>query len=241
MKDSVTTAMVLAAGLGTRMRPLTDSVPKPLVRLKHKPLLDHVLDRLAENGVTRAVVNVHYLADLIEAHLASRSQPQVTISDERDLLLDTGGGVAKALPLIGDRPFLIHNSDSVWLEGIGSNIRRLTQAFDAERMDSLLLLAPSADSLGYDGHGDFVMAPDGTLARRREGQETPFVFSGVSIAHPRLFDGVPVAPFSLNTLWDRAMTRGRLFGLRLEGTWMHIGTPRALDDAERWIDRTSCA
>ena len=241
MRDPVTTAMVLAAGLGTRMRPLTDVVPKPLVRLKDKPLIDHVLDRLASGGITRAVVNVHYLPEQIEAHVAGRTAPRVTISDERGVLLDTGGGVAKALPLLGDAPFLIHNSDSVWVEGVGSNIQRLIAAFDPERMDSLLLLALGADSLGYDGHGDFLMAPDGALARRREGQQAPFVFTGVSIAHPRLFEDTPEAPFSLNVLWNRAMARGRLFGLRLEGTWMHIGTPQAVEDAERWIDRAAGA
>ena len=238
---AVTTAMVLAAGLGTRMRPLTDTTPKPLVPLKGKPLIDHVLDRLAEGGITRAVVNVHYLPDQIEAHLAGRMSPAVTISDERGLLLDTGGGVAKALPLIGEAPFLIHNSDSVWVEGIGSNIARLIEAFDADRMDSLLLLALGAESLGYDGHGDFVMAPDGALSRRGERREAPFVFAGVSIAHPRLFEDAPEGAFSLNVLWDRAMARGRLFGLRLEGTWMHIGTPEAVQDAERWIDRAESA
>lgn len=241
MNEPVTTAMVLAAGLGTRMRPLTDAVPKPLVRLKGKPLIDHVLDRLAADGVERAIVNVHYLADQIETHVAGRASPAITISDERGVLLDTGGGVAKALPLIGDAPFLIHNSDSVWVEGIGSNIQRLIRAFDPERMDSLLLLALGADSLGYDGHGDFVMAPDGALTRRGERSEAPFVFAGVSIAHPRLFEDAPEGPFSLNVLWNRAMARGRLFGLRLEGMWMHIGTPQAVDEAERWIDRAAGA
>ncbi len=241
MMQSVTTAMVLAAGLGTRMRPLTDAMPKPLVPLKGKPLLDHVLDRLAEGGITRAVVNVHYLADQIEAHLSARTTPAITISDERGLLLDTGGGVVRALPLLGDAPFLIHNSDSVWVEGVGSNIARLIRAFDPDRMDGLLLLALGAESLGYDGHGDFVMASDGVLQRRGERRETPFVFAGVSIAHPRLFEDAPEGAFSLNALWDRAMAKGRLFGLRLEGTWMHIGTPDAVQDAERWIDRADDA
>ena len=238
---AVTTAMVLAAGLGTRMRPLTDAMPKPLVPLKGKPLLDHVLDRLTKAGIARAVVNVHYMADQIEAHLGGRSSPAITISDERDALLDTGGGVVRALPLLGDAPFLIHNSDTVWEEGVGSNIARLISAFDPKRMDSLLLLALGAESIGYDGHGDFAMAPDGTLARRGERRESPFVFAGVSIAHPRLFDDAPAGAFSLNRLWDRAMARGRLFGLRLEGTWMHIGTPEAVADAERWIDRAAGA
>ncbi|HEX2843415.1 nucleotidyltransferase family protein [Hyphomicrobium sp.] len=241
MTQPVTTAMVLAAGLGTRMRPLTDAVPKPLVELKGKPLIDHVLDRLAAGGITRAVVNVHHRADQIEAHLAGRNHPAITISDERDALLDTGGGVVRALPLLGDKPFLIHNSDSVWIEGVGSNIARLAAAFDPERMDSLMLLALGATSLGYDGHGDFVMAPDGQLARRGERKEAPFVFAGASIAHPRMFEGVPEGRFSLNMLWDRAIANSRFYGLRLDGTWMHVGTPQAVDEAEQWIARAESA
>jgi MurNAc alpha-1-phosphate uridylyltransferase len=239
MTSPVTTAMVLAAGFGKRMRPLTDTMPKPLVPLKGKPLIDHVLDRLAAGGITRAVVNVHYLADLLEGHLVGRTQPAITISNERDAILDTGGGVVRALPLLGDAPFVIHNSDSVWIEGVSSNIARLIAQFDPERMDSLMLLAPGATSLGYDGHGDFSMASDGLLARPGDRHEQPFVFTGVSIAHPRLFDGAPQGPFSLNLLWDRAITRGRLFGLRLDGFWMHVGTPESVRDAEQWIDRST--
>ncbi|MCC7252889.1 nucleotidyltransferase family protein [Hyphomicrobium sp.] len=241
MTDHVTTAMVLAAGLGTRMRPLTDTMPKPLVPLNGKPLLDHVLDRLAVGGIKRAVVNVHHFADQIEAHLASRVKPAITISDERGQLLDTGGGVVKALPLLGRAPFLIHNSDSVWIDGVGSNIARLATAFEPKRMDSLLLLALGAASLGYDGHGDFVMAQDGLLERRGERREAPFVFTGVSIAHPRLFENAPKGRFSLNVLWDRAIERKRLFGVRLDGMWMHVGTPQSVDEAERWIARAASA
>ena len=241
MSNSVTSAMVLAAGFGTRMRPLTDKIPKPLVPLNGKPLIDHALDRLAAAGITHAVVNVHHFADQIEAHLADRTKPAITISDERGMLLDTGGGVVKALPLLGPRPFVIHNSDSAWVEGVGSNIARLIAAFDPERMDSLLLLALGATSLGYDGHGDFLMAPDGVLTRRPERGESPFAFTGVSIAHPRLFEGAPEGPFSLNVLWDRAIERKRLYGLRLDGVWMHVGTPQAVEDAERWIARAATA
>jgi len=241
MTDKVTTAMVLAAGLGTRMRPLTDTMPKPLVPLKGKPLLDHVLGRLTAGGIKRAVVNVHHFADQIETHLAGRTKPVITISDERGELLDTGGGVVKALPLLGRAPFLIHNSDSVWVDGVGSNIARLAAAFDPKRMDSLLLLALGATSIGYDGHGDFLMAPDGVLTRRPERDEAPFAFTGVSIAHPRLFDDAPKGRFSLNVLWDRAIERGRLFGLRLDGVWMHVGTPQSVEDAESWMDRAASA
>lgn len=236
-----TKAMVLAAGLGKRMRPLTNDIPKPMVAFQGRPLIDHVLDRLAAAGIAEAVVNVHYQPLPLERHLKTRKQPRVRISDERGVLLDTGGGVVRALPLLGSDPFLIHNSDSVWEEGIGSNLDRLIAAWDDSRMDSLMLLALGSRSLGYDGHGDFTMDADGRLRRREEGREAPFVFAGVSIAHPRLFEGAPDGAFSLNSLWDRAIDRDRLFGVRLEGTWMHIGTPEALAEAERFVtyDETS--
>ncbi len=227
------TAMVLAAGLGTRMRPLTDTVPKPLVVLAGRTLLDHALDRLADAGIRRAVVNVHYRADQIETHLKARTRPEIVVSDERDTLLDTGGGIVRALPLLGPAPFVVHNSDSVWLEGVGSNIERLLAAWDDRRMDALLLLALGSRSLGYDGHGDFRMSADGRLSRRSEREEAPFVFTGVSIAHPRLLDGAREERFSLNRPWDRAMQEGRLYGVRMEGLWMHVGTPQALAEAER--------
>jgi MurNAc alpha-1-phosphate uridylyltransferase len=234
--SALSTAMVLAAGMGTRMRPLTDTIPKPLVRLKGKPLIDHVLDRIAAAGIEHAIVNVHHYADKLEAHLAGRKRPRITISDERGVLLDTGGGVVKALPKLGPNPFLIHNSDSVWIEGIGSNLARLIAAWDPSRMDSLMLVAIGATSLGYEGHGDFNMTPNGLIARRTEHREAPFVFTGVSIAHPRLFEGAPQGRFSLNALWDRAIERGRLYGVRLDGMWMHVGTPEAVQEAEKWIE-----
>ncbi|MEQ1711201.1 MAG: nucleotidyltransferase family protein [Hyphomicrobium sp.] len=232
-----TTAMVLAAGLGTRMRPLTDVVPKPLVALDGRPLIDHVLDRLAAAGIRRAVVNVHYLADRLVAHLAARTAPEIIVSDERGVLLDTGGGVVRALPLLGDAPFVIHNSDSVWNEGVGSNIDRLIAGWDDTRMDALMLVALGARSLGYEGAGDFKMIADGRLQRRGKGESAPLVFAGVSIAHPRLFASAPVGAFSLNVPWDRAIAAGRLFGVRLEGLWMHVGTPEALAEAERIVAR----
>lgn len=230
-----TKAMVLAAGLGKRMRPLTNDIPKPMVRFLGKPLIDHVLDRLATAGIKEAVVNVHYQPEPLERHLTSRKSPKITISDERGVLLDTGGGLVRALPKLGSDPFVIHNSDSAWVEGVGSNLDRLFAAWDADVMDSLLLMALSSHSLGYDGHGDFTMDAGGKLQRREEGREAPFVFTGVSIAHPRLFDGAPDGAFSLNTLWNRAIENERLYGVRLEGTWMHIGTPQGLADAERWV------
>lgn len=229
----IDTAMILGAGLGTRMRPLTDLVPKPLVRLDGRALVDHALDRLEAAGITRVVVNVHYLADLLEAHLKGRASPKILISDERGQLLDTGGGVVNALPLIGDKPFVIHNSDTAWIEGLGGALSRLIAAFDPERMDSLMLVALAATSIGYDGHGDFDMSPDGLLTRRQERKEAPFVFTGVSIAHPRLFRDAPKGAFSLNKLWDRAIAERRLYGVRLDGVWMHVGTPEALAAAEQ--------
>jgi MurNAc alpha-1-phosphate uridylyltransferase len=226
-----TTAFVLAAGLGTRMRPLTDTVPKPLVPLAGRSLLDHVLDRLADAGITKAVVNVHHLADQIEHHVKDRTIPSVTISDERGSLLETGGGVVHALALLGASPFLIHNSDSVWIDEDNGNLRRMLDTWDEERMDSLMLLAPTTATLGYDGRGDFDIALDGRLMRRGSAQSAPYVFAGVSIAHPHLFKGAPAGPFSLNKLWDQAIKQGRLFGIRLEGLWMHVGTPEALAEA----------
>lgn len=229
------TAMVLAAGLGTRMRPLTEQIPKPLVRLQGRPLIDHVLDRIAAAGIPRAVVNVHHFPDALEQHLAARTTPKIEISDERGAVLDTGGGVVKALPILGETPFLIHNSDSVWIEGVGSNLHRLFKAWDPDRMDTLMLLALGSKSLGYDGPGDFEMDGAGLVTRRPAQKISPFVFTGVSIAHPRLFDGAPKDRFSLNVVWDRAIERERVYGIRLEGVWMHVGTPQALDDAEKWI------
>lgn len=231
-----TRAIVLSAGLGKRMRPLTDTVPKPMVPFRGKPLIDHALDRLAASGISNAVVNVHYLAEVVERHLKHRKSPKITISDERGLLLDTGGGVARALPLLGPQPFVIHNADNTWVEGVGSNLERMFAAWDGERMDSLLMVALGSHSLGYQGQGDFNMDANGLLSRRAESRVAPFVFTGVSIAHPRLFDNAPTGAFSLNTLWDRAIEKGRLFGIRLEGTWMHIGTPQALAEAEKWVE-----
>jgi MurNAc alpha-1-phosphate uridylyltransferase len=229
------TAMVLAAGLGERMRPLTDKLPKPLVAVAGKPLLDHVLDRLADQGVERAVVNVHYLADLIENHLAARKAPQIVISDERAKLLNTGGGVVKALPKIGTEPFFHINSDTIWIDGVRPNLERLAEAFDPDAMDALLLLAASNDSIGYAGQGDFMMATDGRLKKRPERETAPFVYAGAALLRPELFKDAPDGAFSLTKLFDRAAETGRLHGLRLEGVWMHVGTPGAIAEAEAAI------
>jgi MurNAc alpha-1-phosphate uridylyltransferase len=228
-------AMVLAAGLGTRMRPFNGRIPKPLVAVGGKALIDYALDRLAEEGVERAVVNVHHLADQIERHLAHRQRPKIVISDERDELLGTGGGVAKALPELGDGPFFHVNSDTIWIDGVQPNLRRLAAGFDPVRMDALLLLATTAASIGYSGRGDFLMAPDGRLTRRGEREVAPFVYAGAAILTPAFFAGAPAGAFSMSPLFDRAVEAGRLCGLRLEGLWMHVGTPEAIKAAEAAI------
>ena len=226
-------AVIPAAGFGTRMRPLTEKMPKPLVPVAGKPLIDHVLDRLADAGVERAVVNVHHFADQIERHLAGRARPQIAISDERGMLLGTGGGVVKSLPLLGGEPFLHMNSDTIWREGATPNLRRLAEVFDPAAMDALLLLAPAAGSIGYDGRGDFLMAPDGRLTARADRATAPFVFAGAAILAPKLFANAPAGEFPLTALFARAAQAGRLYGLALEGQWMHVGTPDAIAPAER--------
>jgi MurNAc alpha-1-phosphate uridylyltransferase len=225
-------AMILAAGLGVRMRPLTDHLPKPLVRVAGRTLLDHVLDKLGAAGVDEAIVNVHYLPDQIIDHVAPRSRPRVIISDERDQVLGTGGGVVKALPLLGRDPFFHVNADTLWIDGVRPNLARLAEAFDPARMDILLLMAPTISSIGYGGRGDYAMLPDGALRKRREHQVVPFVYAGVAIMSPSLFTAVPAGDFSLTKMFDRANEQERLFGLRLDGVWMHVGTPDSVHAAE---------
>ncbi len=225
-------AIVLAAGLGTRMRPYNGQIPKPLVTVGGKSLIDYGLDRLADAGVERAVVNVHHLAEAVERHLAPRRKPRIVISDERGELLGTGGGIAKALPQLGDAPFFLVNSDTLWLDGVKPNFARLAESFDATAMDALLLLAPTAGSLGYDGRGDYAMLADSRLRRRGEQEVVPFIYAGAAILAPALFAAAPAGAFPLTLLFDRAGEQGRLFGLRLEGTWMHVGTPEAVAAAE---------
>jgi len=227
-----TKAMVLAAGLGLRMRPLTDRLPKPLVRVADRALLDHALDKLADADVGQAVVNVHYLPDQIIEHVAGRTRPKVTISDERDRVLGTGGGVVKALPLLGDTPFFHLNADTMWIDGVRPNLGRMAEAFDPAQMDILLLMAPTTTSIGYSGRGDYSMLPNGALRRRREQQVVPFVYAGAAILSPSLFVDAPRDEFSLTKIFDRANEQERLFGLRLDGVWMHVGTPDAVAAAE---------
>ena len=232
MSVKPTKAMVLAAGLCVRMRPLTDRMPKPLVPVAGRPLLDHVLDKLADAGVSEAVVNVHYLPDQIIDHTASRTRPRVIISDERDQVLGTGGGVVKALPLLGPEPFFHVNADTLWIDGVRPNLARLAESFDSERMDILLLMAPTTSSIGYGGRGDYSMLPDGALRKRKEHQVVPFVYAGAAIMSPSLFAAAPSGEFSLTKMFDQANEQERLFGLRLDGVWMHVGTPDAVGAAE---------
>ena len=228
-----TKAMILAAGLGVRMRPLTDQMPKPLVRVAGRALLDHVLDKLANAAVAEAVINVHYLPDQIIDYVAERKRPRVIISDERDEVLGTGGGVVKALPLLGPAPFFHVNADTLWIDGVQPNLARLAQAFEPASMDILLLMAPTASSIGYSGRGDYAMLPDGALRKRREHQVVPFVYAGAAIMSPSLFAHAPSGEFSLTKMFDRANEQERLFGLRLDGMWMHVGTPDAVGAAEQ--------
>ena len=233
MTQLPTTAMVMAAGLGTRMRPLTNDRCKALVELDGKPLIDWTLDKLAQAGVETAVVNVHHFADRLEAHLAARTAPWIVISDERDQLLETGGGLAKAAPLLGDAPIFVANIDSVWREtGDTSELSKLAQAFDPERMDALLLITPTGNTLGFDGPGDFFMDEDGRLTRRGDKESAPYAYTGIQILHPRVLKGLPVEPFSTNLIWNAALKAGRVYGCVMDAFWMHVGDPDARHAAE---------
>ena len=228
------TAMIMAAGLGKRMRPLTASRPKPLVEVAGKALLDHVLDRLAAAGVARVVVNVHYLPDAVEAHLKRRTDFEVVISDERAQLLETGGGLVKAAPLIDCDPFLAVNSDNYWVDGPADALKLLASQWDGARMDALLLLVPHAFAGNHTGLGDFHMSPDGQLRRRGKARIAPFVFTGIQIMAKSLLADAPEGPFSTNIFWDRAISKGRLFGAVHQGLWFDVGSPpaiRATEDA----------
>jgi MurNAc alpha-1-phosphate uridylyltransferase len=231
-------AMVLAAGRGERMRPLTERLPKPLIEVRGKAMLDWALDHLAAAGIAEAVVNLYHLGAQIEAHASDRERPRVTFSREAELL-DTGGGVAAALSSLGPEAFYVLNGDVVWLDGLQPAPLRLAQAWDEDEMDALLLVHPVIDAYGYDGPGDFVMDPAGRLRRRRELEVAPFVFAGVQVLHPRLFAQAPEGAFSLNLLYDRAIDSGRLWGLRHDGRWFHVGTPEALQDVETALHHLS--
>jgi MurNAc alpha-1-phosphate uridylyltransferase len=224
--------MVFAAGLGRRMRPITEFTPKPLIKIGDRTLIDHMLDRLLEVNLQRAVVNVHYLADQVEAHLRPRRRPTIIISDERASLLDQGGGIKRALPLLASEIFFICNTDAIWIDGPQSNMVRLVASWDPERMDILILVAPTTPSVGVDWPGDFTMAADGRLARRRERTVAPFVYAGIGIIKAGLFKAVAPDVFRLAPFFFDAAERGRLFGQRLEGIWLHLGSPQAIKEAE---------
>jgi len=225
------TAMVLAAGLGKRMRPLTDSLPKPLLAVSGRTLLDRVLDRFDEAGIERVVINLHYFRDVMEAHLKTRRRPPIELSPE-PVLLETGGGVKNALPRLGTAPFYVANSDVLWLDGMTPALARLARAWNDATMDALLLLQPAVSAIGYDGSGDYFADPLGRLRYRKAHELAPFIFAGVQIIHPRLFASAPEGPFSLKRLWDAAEAAGRLWGVRHDGLWFHVGTPQGLAETE---------
>ena len=228
-------AMILAAGLGTRMRPLTNTVPKPLVKVRGKALIDHVIDRLVAVKVELVIVNLHYHADLLKAHLAKRKDVEIRTSDETDRILGTGGGVFNVLPLFEGEPFFVHNADSIWVEGYGRAFEKMIGRWNPETMDALLLAASLFNAIGYEGPGDFLMDSEGRLSRLPEQRLSPFAYPGVQIVHPRLFIGAKPGAFSINPLWDRAIEEGRLYGMRLDGLWMHVGTPEALAQSEAYL------
>ncbi len=230
---ALTHGMVLAAGLGTRMRPLTDERPKPLLPLNGRSLLDHALDRLEAAGVRHIVVNAHWFADQIAAAVAARQDPGIMLQREDDLLLETGGGVRRALPQLGAGPFAVVNGDAFWLDGPTPALRRLAAAFDPAAMDALLLLIRTTHAEGEVGQGDFLMDPLGKLRRPRERELAPYLFGGVQILSPALFEGTPEdRPFSLNLIYDKALAAGRLYGLVHDGVWFHLSRPRDLVQAE---------
>jgi N-acetyl-alpha-D-muramate 1-phosphate uridylyltransferase len=231
------TAMIMAAGLGKRMRPLTATRPKPLIEVGGKALLDHVLEKLRTAGVTKVVVNVHYLPEALEAHLMSRNHGlEVVISDERGLLMETGGGLVKAAPLIDSDPFLALNSDNLWIDGPADTLRLLASQWDGEKMDALLLLVPLARALNHAGMGDFHMDRTGRLRRRERSHVAPFVFTGIQMVSKRLLRDAPDGPFSTNLLWDRAIEEGRCFGAVHQGLWFDVGTPQSIQLTETALE-----
>ena len=240
----IDTAMVLAAGLGTRLRPITDTMPKPLVPIAGKPMIDYVLDALAAAGVEEAVVNVHHLADQMEAHLARRNKPKVLISDERDKLMDSGGGLLKGLTLLPRKPLFVMNADLFWVgerDGESSNLARLAGFFDPEGMDIAMLVVRNEDTTGHNGKLDFSLGEDGRLTRYKEGLPYPVVYAGAFVLAPGLLDDAPEGPFGLNASFDKAIAAGRLFGVMLSGHWITVGTPDAIAPAEAAVARFSTA
>ncbi len=239
MSELVTdTAMVMAAGMGKRMRPLTATQPKPMVRVNGKPLIDFALDRLEHAGLGTAVVNVHYLADALEAHVGDRAKPAIVFSDEREALLETGGGMVKARDagLLPD-PFFCTNADSIWLDGPRNALNDLSDHWDADRMDALLLVVAHDQTLNFDGTGDFYMDGAGRIRRKIAGRIAPFIYTGIQLVSHRLLREAPAGKFSTNVLWDRAIAEGRLFGLAFSGQWIEVGRPEHIPAAEDALGR----
>jgi MurNAc alpha-1-phosphate uridylyltransferase len=231
-------AMILAAGLGLRMRPLTETTPKPLVNVAGKPLITYILELLSRAEIRNVVVNIHHLPEQMRRFATGVKDQNIVLSDEEDRLLDSGGGIKLALGALGRKPFLVFNADSFWIDGPRPNIVRLSEAWNPAAMDVLLLVASGAQITGYAGKGDFVMSSDARLVRRPERQVAPFVYTGVALMKPELFKNTPDGPFSLNLIFDRAIESGRLFGMRLDGEWIHVGTPDAIVDAEQKLLRS---
>ena len=229
-------AMVLAAGLGSRMRPLTESIPKPLVQVDGKALIDHALDRLEGAGVNEIIINTFYLAELLEDHLSQRNSPKIQISREHELL-DTGGGVHKALGFLGNAPFYVINSDAFWLNGPFDTLIQMAETWQESKMDGLLLLNSTVEAYGYDGQGDFDSDSNGCLSRRLEGYVSPWLFTGIQLLHPRLFNNAPHGIFSLNELYNKALKTERLFGTVHDGEWFHVGTPKDLGETETYMQQ----
>ena len=229
------TAMVLAAGMGTRMRPLTDATAKPLLEVAGRSMIDRLLDNLVGAGVARAVINVHWCAELVEAHLAKRADIEIIISDEREQVLETGGGLAKARPLLGDDPIFVVNTDAFWEPTGAEPLIALAQSFKMELMDELLLLADTKRGLGFPGAGDFFRDDEGVLSRRGDAVSAPWAYAGVRILKPQLYDGAPVEPFSANRIWNDLIPKARLHGLPLDRFWLHVGDPDAMKHAEFWL------
>ena len=227
-------AMILAAGFGVRLRPITNTTPKPMVRVLGRTLIDRTIDRLKDGGVESVVVNTHHLGEVVHAHLEKRDDLEILFSEE-DPILETGGGIAHALHMLGDEPFYVCNGDTLWLNGSQNALTRMLKHWDAEKMDALLMLHSTVDAYGYNGLGDFCIDQLGLLSRRPESEVSPYLFTGVQILHPRLFKGAPEGAFSLNVLYDKAMENDCLYGMVHDGEWFHVGTPDALEEAESYM------